>query len=283
MEALLTSFRNDIANNGVCKRDIEMLELELGNNVISSVVNLNKFTNVKTSVGLEECNRAIDIFLNTNKKEDPYLSYESIKQSVYHIQHMCREMQLLCEKVFTQIPEQAIKFFTSEVHTGFYGPVYAEEDRPPIHNILELMFTDAYNHGHFALMLNSFKPDLRPGYLEGRIRNDDLGISTLFTLDIFEAIGTHEKRDSLTLDQIALICIEKIQAAKLYTFGDIFFIPSNAPAYNAGACKLMDLVKDVKFNEEIILSAVTTIKNSLTTSDIGKLNPFFSILAGREI
>ena len=140
----LAEFTASVEEHGISRRSIEMLERELGSNIITEQININHFTEQNTSIGLEAYRTVYNSILS--KTENGYYKIEHYKNTKrlltdfkYSLDHLATNLDY-SDKVIVKVTE-IVKPFAGQVfntdHTGFLS-------------LLDLPLADAVARPEFA-------------------------------------------------------------------------------------------------------------------------------------
>lgn len=145
MLSILKEFDQEVDKNGISRKDIQMLELELGENIISSRININRFTEHKTTIGIEEYKSIFTDILNrkcgdTNKLE----LYQSNQTIINNISNFCKHMlSLLPRLVFS---DQVMGYISKKENDQVFE---AKENSHSLVYILDKPYIEAINSHAF--------------------------------------------------------------------------------------------------------------------------------------
>lgn len=267
----LEEFNLGVEEHGISRKDIEMLELELGENVFTSRININHFTEHRTMIGVEAYRSVFKDILNRSYCGQPKLDlYKNNAQALRDLASAFERVGVIAKSI--KEPCDVVLAYVNNSNNGMYFGASPDV----LLNLLEQPYVDAIQSPFFLKYFSILAEQLPADHKDSIVRettNITNAISNGHTLSTFPIVDfmLTEPIVSVKIDNDGEVFTDVITKAyeqtllntKVYSLRDIITIHTKMPQIAQYAEKLATYARLIKPTEVILSHSFFSIVNTI--------------------
>lgn len=282
----LTDFKISVEENGISRKDIQMFETEIGENLITSRININHFTETRTTVGLEAFRSLFNDILNRKQGDTNMLEvYKENQAGLNALRYVFERLEDSFKRI-KEIKGKCADYLKNDNN----AMVFNNNDQTLIY-LIDLPVQECMLHPMFTKYIANLAGVISDTKLKNqliaevteiqRTLQTEEGLSSLPIVDFIlsPAISNYNRGVECFIETITKAYEQALLDSKIYSIRELLFLTNKAPQIVENACKMKETASILRPTEYYItpqeLSRLSNITNDWVNS---KTYAYFSIL-----